>query len=121
MSTIETKVRHTAGKWDLSDTGYLTNEGGRPVMSSADVADEGRKRVCVVDIQAKAKRGHGWETPCAERDANALLIAAAPDMLEALEVCIGQIEGAYSSSLEDNEPVWLKQARAAIAKARGIA
>lgn len=42
--------------------------------------------------------------------------ALSSELAKALEVCISQIEGAYSSSLEDNEPVWLKNARAVLAR-----
>jgi hypothetical protein len=48
-----------------------------------------------------------------ESEANARLIAAAPDLLEALEELLVQREGHYST-----QTAWDK-ARAAIAKARG--
>lgn len=50
----------------------------------------------------------------AEAQANARLIAAAPELLEALERCIPLISGAYSNSIAA-----YNLARAAIAKAKG--
>ena len=48
--------------------------------------------------------------------ANAHLIAAAPDLLAALESAVE-----WDSHDDEGEPaVWLEQARAAIAKARGL-
>lgn len=61
----------------------LTNEGQAIVMA-------GDTRVALVDCQAEFKRGKGHETDCEERDANARLIAAAPDMLGVLQY-IGEI------------------------------
>jgi len=61
------------------------------------------------------KRGQGYKTECAERDANASLIAAAPDLLAALkQQTHALVAGGYdprSKAIED--------ARAAIAKAEG--
>ena len=56
----------------------------------------------------------------AERDANASLIAAAPDMVEALEdACrvLAQLDGAIPNSAHHEE--W-KACRAALKKARGV-
>jgi len=59
----------------------LTNDGARIIM-----AGEGgeHRRVALVECQTKYKRGQGHETECAERDANARLIAAAPDLYTSL-------------------------------------
>ena len=61
--------------------------------------------------------GDDWETSFrSEGDANARLIAAAPELLEALEGMVSEFDGCYA----DGEPAMIK-ARAAIAKARGEA
>jgi hypothetical protein len=71
----------TKGPWTVSP--HLENSGSRIVMG---VDDEGEPtRVGVTDCKTKHKRGEGWMTECAERDANARLMAAAPDMLDALK------------------------------------
>lgn len=73
----------TPGPLEVSER-FMTNEGQRAVM--APDAELGRKRVALVDAQKKFKRGEGWKLDDdPERDANAKLFAAAPDMLAALK------------------------------------
>lgn len=69
---------HEARKLGIEPTRALTNEGARIVMA-------GETRVALVDCQTKFKRGQGHVADCAERDANARLIAAAPDLLAAIK------------------------------------
>ncbi len=59
-----------------------------------------------------------WHTPIAELEANARLIAAAPDLLAALS---SLIEKAYKQDWNEHYPEQLTAAEAAIAKARGEA
>jgi len=104
------RAQHTPGPWRVSTVG-LMNDGGRAV-----VADD--FRVAVVDCHTKFKRGEGWMAECDTRDANARLIAAAPDLLAALEKVANTYlpedyrEGCLERTLGDI-------ARAAIAKAKG--
>ncbi len=65
------------------------------------------------------KRGTAWNATSAERDANARLIAAAPDLLAALALILADYSAAYGGD-EKDEPKAMKAARAAIAKAEGI-
>lgn len=83
---LEALRGHTAGPWNVSgesgrgfDTRFLTNDGQLPVM--APDPDQETKRVVLVDCQSPFKRGQGWQSNCAERDANAALIAAATVLL----------------------------------------
>ena len=70
-------VKHTPGSWVVSKIG-LMNDGGRPV-----VTDDVRVAIaCAITEPSKAR--DAWQHNCPEREANARLIAAAPDMLEAL-------------------------------------
>ena len=77
MNQAETlsTAKHTPGPWEARRA--LTNDGQQPIVG----AD---RRVALADSQTDFKRGQGWNHDCAEREANAQLIAAAPDMLEAL-------------------------------------
>lgn len=86
------KTRHTPGPWIFrewcgtpKDTALARKHGMEPialVMNGGErvVLSEASGRVCLVDSQVKVNRGTGHETVCPERDANAALIAAAPDM-----------------------------------------
>ena len=70
-------AQHTPGPWRVSSVG-LTNDGKRAVVSE----DAG---IAWAHPQTAFKRGDGWQHECGEREANARLIAAAPDLLAALE------------------------------------
>ena len=61
---------------------------------------------------------HGGRSDCPKKiaEANARLMAAAPDLLEALEVMYSMSFNASRGNMQ----VALKQAEAAIAKARGV-
>ena len=118
-------VNHTPGPWtfrkySLTDemieearslgiepVRFINNNGSVPV-SAADT------KICDVDCQAAFKRGSGHRAECEERDANARLIAAAPDLLNALK---GIINTSQASPKE-----WAaacSAAAVAIAKAEG--
>lgn len=73
----------TIGSVTIPGVRAMMNDGGVPIMGPCP--DQGEKRIAVVDCQTPFKRGKGHETECAERDANAKLIAAAPELLEALQ------------------------------------
>lgn len=66
----------------IKPTRMLTNEGQVALM--AGTGDD-VKRIALIDCQTNYKRGEGYKTACAERDANAALFAAAPDLVKALE------------------------------------
>lgn len=86
---------------------FINNDGSVPVT----FADG---KICTVDCQTSFKRGNGHNAECNERDANARLIAAAPDLLEALK---GIINTSQSSPRE-----WVaacSAAATAIARAEG--
>ncbi len=92
---------HTGGNWtfrkysqsdaevaklrsvDMEPTLRLSNDGEAYV--STDLEDAVSPVIAAVRCQTEFKRGKGWQTECAEREANARLIAAAPDMIAELK------------------------------------
>lgn len=100
-------LAHTPGPWRVSTIG-LMNDGALPVSS-----DQGQ--IARVSAQADFPRGQGHNSECAERDANAHLIAAAPDLYAALDGLLGLLD---AGSLYEPQAY---AARAALAKARGQA
>jgi hypothetical protein len=81
----------TPGPWYVSQVG-LTNGGERPITTK-------NERICTVDCQTPFKRDEGWQAECEVREANARLIAAAPELLDArtqidhrLEELVGQVD-----------------------------
>jgi hypothetical protein len=89
---------HTPGTWAVS-----TFDGPE---GYGEIVADGFLRVCSVPF---------W--PCAsdEMEANARLVAAAPELLEALKWAIGQVE----DDLDPDHQAAMDAARAAIAKAEG--
>ncbi|HFH3873747.1 TPA: hypothetical protein ACGJ1X_003916 [Pseudomonas aeruginosa] len=86
--------KHTPGPWCQDKWGSLMTEGGQDVLLRG-----------ITTISA------GSDERIAEAEANTRLISAAPELLEALQVCIQQITALCSA---EDVP---DQARAAIAKA----
>lgn len=88
--------KFTKGNWQTwtldNGSSFLTNEGQIAVMSDSNASDEAR-RICLVDAQKEGvKKKDLWNTPDEERSANAKLIVAAPDLLEALEAVTKELE-----------------------------
>jgi hypothetical protein len=108
MKTRE-QTKHTPGEWRIAELhaqGLYLNDGGINILT-----DSGS--VCTVHLQVSAKRGEAYKAKDPERDANARLIAAAPDLLYALQ----QIVSDLPSNRDWLSPDLERAARAAIAKA----
>lgn len=97
--------QHTAGPWEISGDSIVTDER------------------CIANIETDG----GYEAPSEEREANASLITAAPDLLAALVDNFEAIETHFTNEAEkfpsDSQHVvkGLVQIRAAISKAKGAA
>jgi 1,6-anhydro-N-acetylmuramate kinase len=93
----------------------LTNDGALRIAS----CDESRDRtgIASVDCQTEFKRGRGHEQACEERDANALLIASAPELLEALRELVAHQEYLLACGESQINPLTLQRAADAIEKA----
>ena len=95
----------TPGPWRVSSIG-LMNDGSFPVASE-------QWQIARVTSQTDFPRGQGHNSECTERDANAHLIAAAPDLYAALEMAQLwlSVDGRFD----------MQGINAALAKARGEA
>jgi hypothetical protein len=99
---MSAKHTFTAGPWDLCEVGDYADFDGR----SRVILDGGMtQRIAVVHVSDE------------EGDANARLIAAAPELLLALETLVS-LSGDENATAVDEGNAWA-QARAAIAKATG--
>ena len=112
-------MKHTPGPWELDNADGTIRS--KQFQSSDQMGDY---RGCIVCDMA-AGLGTRWGHPARrhalpETLANALLIAAAPELLEALEVARGVILGEWGPDCTDTVvEEQMKQIEAAICKAKG--
>lgn len=92
----------------LEPVRLLSNDGQASVMAGTDSDEPGP--IARVECRTTFKRGEGHRSKCEERDANARLISAAPDLLAALQAVL---------AVADRKTDEFDLARAAIAKALG--
>jgi len=90
----------------IEPTQCLTNDGATAVMA-------GDRRVALVDLQANIKKRYWSTADDPERDANARLIAAAPELVEALA---GALWTAEENGFDLGQQPWA-DVRAALKKA----
>lgn len=100
--------KHTPGPWFTCEYGGVN---GRGIEIGCDMTRDGFHKIAKIEMTKYSKDEWG----------NANLIAAAPDLLEALEclkreVILSDVDMAY---IDTHFKPWLEKARAAIAKARG--
>lgn len=102
-------TKHTPGPW-------VVHEGDEIDIRSANPADLAQAPIyyCIAENIGGHVHGENFDD-YSEVEANARLIAAAPELLEALESFPGFLCGTESGD------AWIEQMRAAIAKARGEA
>ena len=98
------KTKHTPGPWVVrtidQSLATVETQDGRYIIGNAGQL-----------------RADDWKTGHIERRANARLIAAAPELLEALQKMLPELRGL--SIVSDTAAEMLREAEAAIAKATG--
>lgn len=99
------KMSHTPGPW------MRDRESG----FDCDVRAANGRKIASVNVQNQPKSKEGWALRKKENEANACLIAAAPELLEALQSIIDSMDRGHAVILV---PL-VANARAAIAKATG--
>ena len=109
--------KHTPGPWITDD--YSKNDVARHVMNG-----NGNGPVYIARVPLQSAAGMRTNAYSAQ-EANARLIAAAPDLLEALKELSRSFIGTYSDDQRSDDEInnhrehWERMARAAIAKATG--
>ena len=103
-------AKHTPGPWMAEPTSAT---GG--AIERVRCTHPTHPHVADVAHRPSAMAPGNWESPdaVAETEANACLIAAAPELLDALLRCVQRLEGDWEATQE------VGAARAAIAKATG--
>jgi len=93
------------------------SEGFTPGPWAVERADDA---YCIANVGNLVIMPCGGKVKHDNAEADARLIASAPDLLEALEMIVAEAD---SYTARTGKPVynWLDQARAALAKARGTA
>ena len=100
--------KHTPGPWDTD-----VQEHDEPYMNIT-IRAKHRRKICSIDIDDAPVQDYN-----AEQRANARLIAAAPDMFEAIEETLqSAIKNRMHDSIEITSDA-VEMLRAAIAKAKG--
>jgi len=95
MNLTTERTQHTPGPWEVSPYGNITSKSGK--------------------IASVEQMPSNYES---EKQANARIIAAAPDLLVALEQCVPIIVRHANATFGDGV-LTLQVARSAIAKAKG--
>jgi len=101
--------KRTKGKWNVT-TWYYPNRIQNK-NSIVIVSDNFR----IAEIDNDDSSGNGYAVPRSEAHANAELMAAAPEMYDALEMVLEAFE--HGGTMED---ISFKQIRSALDKAHGI-
>ena len=97
-------MKHTPGPWRADSTHVRT------AINSIATVNNQRKHIAMINITKNPE----YEITIEEHEANAMLIAAAPDLLEALEM-LAAVDFGADGSVERGA----RLARIAIAKATG--
>ena len=101
---------HTPGPWELFEHSWCD--------SSIYGGQKNSTKICALSIYNVATK-QNQQVLEREMDANARLIAAAPELLESLKLAVNPYLSFPDEVIDEIAPDWLFQAIAAIAKATG--
>ena len=111
---------HTAGPWQVIEIKHPHKLGEHTERAIVTTWDHPQlKAPYPVVVQSRAMGPQGWDDPIkiiSISEANARLIAAAPELLEALQGLVKAVSDGYSEGIYADQMI---AARAAIAKALG--
>lgn len=116
---------HTPGPWRaVMDSWAVLNDGTRAVV--AGDPNDHCQHIAYVSAILPRKRTTSFDAPDADRDANARLIAAAPELLEACETALAFYQRLFGVPADSMSVKHASEAKemfaelsAAIAKAKG--
>ena len=117
-SDVARDAQHTPGRWYV-DTGRDAGGKYSTPCIKADHFDGTPYGKASDTFIAQCRVTDYWNDAEGTALANARLMAAAPDLLEALELAYLCLQDAYTKTGIDNDPKFVKM-RAAIARARGM-
>ena len=101
-------TKHTPGPWEATPNG---GDDPDPTIRYISTPDN------LIAVSEKIWWAGDWDIE--QQEANARLIAAAPDLLEVVETGLGLRDYEKEHPRVVNWPKWEAEARAAIAKAKG--
>lgn len=117
MTADTNSSKHTPAPWRVvagSTLGFKTASGGESILADARPTDDFFVlKIAEMDTNVGA----------AERAANASLIAAAPDMYEAIQNALGLLDNAVARRRHDGDAFYadvVTSLRAALAKAEAV-
>jgi hypothetical protein len=86
--------KHTPGPWRVGK--LITNDGQRAIASDGG-------SIALVTLKSDVPKRKQWESVCEEREANAQLISAAPQLLSACILGVAMLEAEHRSHLESGD------------------
>lgn len=125
------KERFTKSKWQFrtffgseEDVSRMLAAGIKPVRAqgndgSVSVITDSGEHIATVTCQTKVKRGEGSTVVCEERDANARLIAKAPQLYATLREVVDLYTPTQRFGGEWVYPNWYPKAKAIIEEVGG--
>lgn len=119
----QSTAQHTPGPWRISGSCFVKQSPDKKyfhelIVETHDAPSNRRPSIATVNARAYVDTPKQALRPDKEAEANARLIAAAPELLEELEQLVGFLDR-YPHQLSVDISGYLDSSRAAIAKVKG--